>query len=144
VNRRVVAGGLASLALALGACTSVKVGLGTRDSVCFSSLPEANRVVGVHAKFAGVRYLSSARLLSSMKHVREHHLVPPDSLIDMGRRGACVFGYRGDFRSDEFPHAWFPELGPYRFAVVVVRQDDQKVVGVVLLRRPPVQFFHLS
>jgi hypothetical protein len=132
------------LSLGLGGCTSVKAGLGTRDSICFAALPQAQRAIGTPAKFAGVRYLSPVDLLSAVKRARRRHIVPPDALVDIGRRGACLIGYRGRFQKSDFPSAWVPGAGPYRFAIVIVRQDDHQVVGVVLLSRPLLRFFHLS
>jgi hypothetical protein len=136
---------LALTPLALGACTSLKAGLGTRDSVCFSSLPEAYAVVGPHARFAGVRYLSPINMLSALRHPGRPMLVPPDAFTDVGRHGACLIGYRGAVSAGAEARARRPLPGPYAFAIVVVRQADHRVLGVVLLPNPPtLRFSHLS
>jgi hypothetical protein len=62
----------------------------------------------------------------------------------MPRKGVCLVAYRGRFKSRLVARAWHPEPGPYDFAIVVVTQDDQHVLGLLLLPRLPLRFGHLS
>ncbi len=131
------------LAVALCGCVTVKAGLGLRDQVCFSSIPAARAVVGTRAQFAGVRYVSPVDLLDALRHPIERHLVPPDVLQDFGRNGACLVGYRGEITKKAIAQAWRPVGGPIRFVVVVVRQNDHRVVSVIALPKAYLRFTHL-
>jgi hypothetical protein len=128
----------------LTSCTSVRNGLGTRDSVCFASLPAAQRAVGGKPTLAGVRYVAPTLLLDSLDRQTHRQLRPPASLLSMPRKGVCLVAYRGRFSSGLAKRAWRPEPGPYDFAVVVVRQADDHVLGVLLLSQSPMRFSHLS
>ncbi|MGO9560119.1 MAG: hypothetical protein ACLPQS_03870 [Acidimicrobiales bacterium] len=132
------------VAAILTSCTSVRNGLGTRDSVCFASLPVAELALGGKPTFAGVRYLPPISLIGSLDHETRRRLHPPKALLAKPRVGVCLVAYRGRFSSAVTARAWRPEPGPYDFAVVVVRQADDHVLGVVLLPRAPIRFGHLS
>lgn len=131
------------LAVAAGGCTSVRNGLGRRESICFASLPAARQVVGKEATFAGVRYLSPVAVRKDLLRI-EHHLTPlPAALSRLDHKAMCLVAYRGRFRRDIDSLVWRPRPGPYGFAIVVVRQTNQKVLGVLLLRRVAVRFAKL-
>jgi hypothetical protein len=143
--RGVLVAALLAAGLFSSSCDSVRNGLGTRDGLCFSALPAARQVVGSRASFAGVRLLSSHALDSA---IRRRLGVPPpgvpDPLTDFVHRPACLVAYRGDVLHRAMAGAWRPEKGPYVFTVVVVRQSDDKVLGVVVLPKAPLRFSHLS
>ncbi len=128
----------------LGACTSVRNGLGPKDAVCFSSLPAARRVVGTGAHFAGVRYLSIVTLVTAMDRTGREHVEPPAAVRSLPRHGTCLVAYRGPFRAGLSDRSWDPVPGPHRLAVVVVRQSNHEVLAVVLLERAPLAFAQLS
>lgn len=132
------------LPLSLSACTSVRNGLGTRDGICFSSLPTAREVVGAAPSFEGVRYMSAAQLISSIRHTERQKVTPPPAFRAMDDRATCLFAYRGTFPKAVESSAWHLEKGPYRYAVVLVRQSDHAVLGVVLLAKSPLRFTHFS
>lgn len=138
---------LATVALALlaSSCTSVRNGLGTSDGVCFSALPVARKLVGATPSFAGVRYLSAATLEVDIEKIRRkhQHVTLPPLLRAAGHKGTCLVGYRGKLPSGVTADAWRPLKGPYHFAIVVIRLSTHRVLGVLLLGRPPVRFAHL-
>lgn len=134
---------LLAVPLVLGACTTLRASLGPRDSVCFSSFPQARRAIGPGPQFAGVRLVPASTLVADVSHVRHHHIVPPDALADLGRAGACVFGYHGRPSAALLVRSWHPLPGPYTFAVVVVEQQTHRILAVVVLPREPLRFFHL-
>ena len=135
---------VALLAPVLTSCTSVRNALGTRDGICFSSLPAARQTVGTAASLAGVRYVAPTALVNSLERVVKAPLVAPASFRGMPRRGVCLVGFGGRFAGRFSDIAWRPQRGPYGFAVVVLRQSDHHVIGVILLRRPTLRFAHLS
>jgi hypothetical protein len=129
--------------VALTGCATVKAGLGPKDQVCFSSIPAAKAVVGPKAQFAGVRFVSPHDLLEAVRGPNLQDLGPPDALQDFGRHGACLVGYRGALGTKVIAHAWRPVPGPVRFLVVVVRQSDHHVLGVIALPKTYLRFTHL-
>lgn len=131
--------------LGLGGCDSVRNGLGTRDGLCFPALPAARQLVGSEATFAGVRLLSAHALDKAIRRrLGALPLKAPDPLTDYLHRPACLVAYRGAVPPKVVAQAWQPEKGPHRFTIVVVRQSDDKVLGVVVLPKAPLRFAHLS
>lgn len=139
----VVAAGLCAVSLGLGGCTVEKNVLGPKESICFSAIPVARTLVGKKAVFAGVRYLGPRSLVGSIERAEHHHLMPPAMLRQMGRHAACLVAYRGRLSPRSLATGWRPGRGPYRFAIVVIRLRDHRLLGVVLLRRPPLGFADL-
>ncbi|MHB8243808.1 MAG: hypothetical protein ACYDGN_00450 [Acidimicrobiales bacterium] len=132
------------LPILLVACTSVRNGLGTRDGLCFSSIPAARRVVGTKPAFSGVRLQSPASLVGSIPHGKHQRLVPPAAFRPTSRAGVCLFEFTGEFSKRVVALSWRPELGSYRVAIVAIKQSDHRVLGVLLLHRSPFRFGHLS
>ncbi|HET9093301.1 MAG TPA: hypothetical protein VFN50_12900 [Acidimicrobiales bacterium] len=143
-GRALVVSVLLGCAVSLGACTSVRNGLGPKDAVCFSSLPAARRAVGAAAHFAGVRYLSTVALVAAMDRTERQHVEPPAAVRALPRHGTCLVAYRAPFRAGLADRSWEPVPGPHPFAVVVVRQSNHKVLAVVLLAHAPLAFAQLS
>jgi hypothetical protein len=58
----------------------------------------------------------------------------------------CLVAFGGTFRLATATRGWAPAPGPYRNAIVVVRQSTGKVVATVLFGRLPrgIHFFELS
>lgn len=141
VTAALMVGGAAGSAL-LGGCTSVHNGLGTRDSQCFRVLPAARQVVGSAPTFGGVRDVAPASFVTALDLPPEPFRPVPSSLRRPALRSTCLVEFSGHFnpRSKTFLRAWHPGPGPYRFAIVVVGQQDLRIVAVVLLARPPLRF----
>jgi hypothetical protein len=137
--------GVAAGSTLLGGCTSVHNGLGTRDSSCFRVLPAARQVVGSAPTFGGVRDVAPALFVTALDLPPEPRRPVPSSLRQPALRSTCLVEFHGSFdpRSKAFVRAWHPGPGPYRFAIVVVGQQDLRVVAVVLLARPPLRFGRL-
>ncbi|MHB1986750.1 MAG: hypothetical protein ACYCSF_02010 [Acidimicrobiales bacterium] len=132
------------LGLLLASCTSVRNGLGTRDGICFSALPAARQDVGRAVLFAGVRYLSTTYLEASLERPGHGRVSLPPALRALAGKGTCLVAFRGKLPARVAARAWHRGRGPYRFAVVIVRQSDHRVLGVLMLARPPLGFTHLS
>jgi hypothetical protein len=128
---------------ALAGCTAARNVLGTTDSLCFHTLPEARDAVGSRAVFAGVRFLAVNDVVRAIEHSRLH-LKPPVSLLTMKHKRACLVAFRGEFSLARSRLGWAPRPGPYKGAVVVVSPSDNKVIATILFRRVPssIEFDH--
>jgi hypothetical protein len=132
---------LLGLASSASACTSGGSILGTRDSACFRALPVARRDVGTRAKFAGVRHLPSSVLLAELKRHHPRAGGVPEAL-EANRGAACLVAFEGHFVPASVGHPWAPHSGPYRVAVVIVDEPNDRVLATVLLRSTPLDFTH--
>lgn len=130
-------------ALSVAGCTSVRNGLGTRDGLCFSSLPAARAAVGSTPQFAGVRYLPPQSLVTSVDRSLHRDVRAPAKLTAAMGKGACLVAFRGSVPDRVSDVAWDPEPGAERFTVVLVRQSNHQVIGIVELPNPPLRFDHL-
>jgi hypothetical protein len=141
------------LVLALGCttlegCTAARNGLGTHVSLCFRFLPEAHAAAGASSRFAGVRSLSGGALVAAI--AREAHTgptpTPPALLVAVTHEATCLVAFRGRFSLSSVSDGWAPMPGPYRNAIVVVRQSNSDIVATVLLRRLPraIPFFETT
>lgn len=135
--------GVLALAISAAGCTSVRNGLGTRAGLCFAALPPARALVGPGPVLAGVRYLDPAVLRTSLEAVTHAPVTLPDELADAARTGACLVAYDGRFGAGLLRSAWLPEPGRVGAVVVVVRQSDDVVLGVVGFRRLPLRLAKL-
>ncbi len=146
MSRRVATMAVLGLVLlAASGCAAVRNGLGTRVGICFAALPAARQVVGQQASFAGVRYLRPRAVMTAIaKQLGEKPLAPPDALADVVRKPACLVAYRGPAGHRLERQAWRPERGRPEFTIVVVRQSDHKVIGVMVLPRAPLGFSHVA
>ncbi len=135
---------VACFSLGLSGCTAVRNGLGTRDGTCFSTLPAGRRVAGKAAVFGGVRFLSPEALLTSMTRASKEHFALPSNLVHVRRKSECLVAYREEVPAAVVARAWHPRPGPYRFLIVIVERDDNRVLGIVALPRSPLRFAHLS
>ncbi len=128
----------------LSGCTSVRNGLGTRDGICFSALPAARELAGSEATFAGVRYLPPESLVASVDRVTHRHITLPPSLERVSRQPECIVAFSGATSVRLLPTTWRPEEGADKYTVIVVRQSDDRVLGVAAFPGPPLRFAHLS
>ncbi|MDA8264395.1 MAG: hypothetical protein M0T79_03410 [Actinomycetota bacterium] len=128
---------------ALAGCTAARNVLGTTDSLCFHTLPEARSALGSRALFAGVRLLPIADVVRSIERLRSHPDLPA-SLVRLEHKRACLVAFRGEFTLARTRLGWAPRPGPYKGAVVVVIPSDNKVIATILFRRVPgsIEFDH--
>jgi hypothetical protein len=132
----VLAVGVASTMLT--GCTAARNGLGTRASSCFRVLPEAHAAAGLSSTFDGVLSASPVVLVKAVRH--ESHGPPPVSpavLVQDSHETTCLVAFRGTFRLSRVTRGWAPGPGPYRRAVVVVRQSNAALLATVLFHRLP-------
>lgn len=132
---------LCAVASVSAACTSGGSVLGTRDSACFRVLPTARRDVGPTPKFAGVRHLPSGVLLADLRRHHQQAGTVPSSL-EKNRSAACLVAFRGSFTPDDVSRSWTPHAGPYRVAIVIVDESNDRILATVLLHSTPLDFTH--
>ncbi len=128
---------------ALAGCTAARNVLGTTDSLCFHTLPEARSAVGSRAFFAGVRLLPVDDVVRAIERSRSYPKAPA-SLVRIEHKRACLVAFRGEFTLARSRLGWAPRPGPYKGAVVVVSPSDNKVIATILFRRVPssIEFDH--
>ena len=131
---RAALAGVLAAALVLGACTSSRNGLGTPDAACYRVLPEAIAAVHGRGTFAGVRYVAP-KTLATERHVGA---VPP-ALVAASRVATCLVAFVGQFEPAAVSLGWSPSGGAGRYAIVVVRQSDSRIVATVVLRHLPLR-----
>lgn len=122
-------------------CTTARNILGTRISPCFRVLPEAGQAVQLGNSrvkappILGVQWLATSDLVKAVELTRG--TPPPASLAAVGHQATCAVAFRGRFHPGDVLAPWTPGPGPYKVAIVVVRQSDAHVISTVLLRRTP-------
>jgi hypothetical protein len=134
-RRLALASAVVLASCSLAACTSPRNTLGTSTSPCFRALAVARDAVHDRGRFAGVRYFSAHDLARLLVEAR-----PPirgTSIAGPPRVGLCVVAYQDDFRPGEVELARAERPGPHRYALVVVRLHDVRVLVTLLVRRVP-------
>ncbi|HZU71130.1 MAG TPA: hypothetical protein VE990_00030 [Acidimicrobiales bacterium] len=127
---RWLARSMAAIAVAAGlAGCAGHAGLGTTSSACFHALPSAVGAVHGQGRLIGVR----------LEEVRHLHRLPAADRLGSGR--VCLVAFRGQYASAAVSHPLNQASGP--FAVVVVKPDGSRVLGTLVLARPPQRFQHL-
>lgn len=136
---------VASLAVALTGCTTARNLLGTPISRCFRVLPTARLAVDLSkrsaaAKLVGVQWIGASAIVAAGEHDSAGTEVemPPLVLLEkQHKRNVCAVAFSGKFAPSAVAKPWTPQAGPYKVAVVVVRQSDNHLLATVLLRRLP-------
>lgn len=144
MRRRAIA--LVLLALAtgpvsvLGGCTSVRNTLGTNASPCFRALAVAKEAVHDRGTFTGV-HLVSSKTLAQDAHLED----VLSARAGMTVKTVCVVSYRGSFRLDqvERPFDHVPRGGVGRYAIVVVSEPQNRLLGTAVRSRQPLRFGHV-
>ena len=140
--RLLTAAALALVVVLPAGCTSVKNGLGPRESICFSVIPTARAEVGKGPYFAGVRYVGPTTIVRAIERVHHHKVMPPSPLLGRDAHHAdCMVAFRSHrFRGRLMAHAWRPGEGPYHFVIVVVRLRTHRILAVIVLHKAPIGF----
>ena len=131
-----------SAAATLAGCTSARNVLGPSASPCFRALPAAASAVGARAHFAGVRdgRLRDLLVVVQRRRAGAAPVSPPDALEDSSSTQVCLVAYRPPISADAASARWKPWPGRIRFAVVVVGEQNLRVVATILLDRAPLRF----
>ena len=115
-------------------CTTARNVLGPKVSPCYRAVAVARLALHRHGRFDGVRALpgTSVELVLADYHPRTSRRVA------VGPRTAiCLVAYRGRFSAAGLQAVLRPGPAEARVAVVVVRQKDLEVVGILLVNRAP-------
>ncbi|HXQ74914.1 MAG TPA: hypothetical protein VN791_00360 [Acidimicrobiales bacterium] len=120
-------------------CTSARNTLGTNASPCFEALAIGEDAVHGRGSFAGVRPVSLTALGADV-HLR----------AELSRRfgtrvhGVCVVSYKGTFTVDqvERPLGPAPPGGLGHYAIVIVSEPQNELVGTVVRLTQPLRFGH--
>ena len=121
---------LAALLAFGSACTAPRNSLNTPASSCFRSLPPAAAAVHHKGKLVGVRHVRVDRLARRVPEVTSS----PERVV-------CVVAFEDDYRPGNVQATGPQRSG--RYALVVVRNRDSKVLAVHLRDRLPLRFRHL-
>lgn len=130
------AGLLALAALGISGCAATRNELGLSDGLCYVSLPSANAAVHGKGSLLGMR-------LRRVSDIRAVHPLSPIPEMRMGVNAGtrlCLVAFRGQFMSSDVQQPHGRPSG--RVAVVVLTYPGNRLLGTVILRRPPIQFGH--
>lgn len=122
----------AAAAVALSGCTSARNALGTPVDTCYRALPVAARAVHHRGSFSGVLLLGRGAL------------APADSLGALvARRGGpsvrsvCVVVFHGSYDRGDVRDPADTAAGTRRWGVVLVSTPANRLLGTVLVAKPP-------
>lgn len=135
----VVAAVAATGAGALGACTTARNALGTKQSSCALSLPTAESAVDHRGTFAGVHLAS----VSELDRFRIHRAL--EARLG-GRLGSvCVYAFKGTYTRSQVMAVLGrgPKGGVGHVAVVFVASPSGKLLGTLLFAKEPERFSRL-
>jgi hypothetical protein len=120
-------------------CTSARDTLGTNASPCFDALVIAANAVHHTGSFAGVHLLSFTKI-GSDAHIQSVLSARAGSKV----RDVCVVSYKGTFRFDhvERPLGKPPAGGVGRYAIIIVSQPQNHLLGTVVRATQPLRFGH--
>lgn len=121
--------------LAAAACTSPRDVLGPAASPCYRAVAVARLAVHRQGRFSGVQSVSGTTLTPVLRRVagsrHAHFGYGPKTAL-------CLVAYRGHFRANEVERGVQRGGGVGQFAVVVVRELDERVVTTIVLQKPPI------
>jgi hypothetical protein len=129
-----------ALIIGLGACGAGRGVLGTSTSPCFIALPVAKRAVEGRGSLAGVRLVDVSTLTARNERAL-HDLL--DSLPHRPVRDVCLIAYIGSYTPAQVELVGrYPPPGPARFAIAVVTTPKPRLLGTILVRYVPLNFYH--
>ena len=137
LSRRITGGLVAFLAAAciLTGCSTPRSDLGTSDSSCYLALPAASRAVHGSGRLAGVQLLT----LTGLRR-QAPQLFGPLAIAHPTPVRVCVIEFSGVFSRSSVAKPLGSPSG--RLAVVVLRTPSNRLLGTVILDRPPMRFGH--
>lgn len=119
----------------LAGCSIARNNLGTTNSGCYISLPAAVRAVHGSGHLAGVRLVSVRSLRRSAPDIYRLATQPRPAV-----QRVCLVAFHGHFRASDVTRPRGVPAG--RVAVAVLEYPDNRLLGTVILVRPPVHFGH--
>jgi hypothetical protein len=133
---------LALLGATLTGCTSVRNGLGPRESVCFRVLPAAQEAVHDQGSFGGLKYLSADSFATLLAKQSGKHPPPspPPGISALQKSAVCLVEYHGTYTAAAVEKGWSRVSGPGSYAIVVIKQSTGEVIVTVVLHKPPLAF----
>jgi hypothetical protein len=131
---RTIAGTLV-LILLLASCTSARSSLGTSDSSCYLALPTATQAVHGHGRFVGV-HLFTLKTLSQRAPQLFHELAHGQSVSER----VCVSAFEGQFTRASVSKPVGRSAG--KLVVVVTTTPANRLLGTMIVARPPLHFGH--
>jgi hypothetical protein len=129
-------------AICTGGCTSVRNGLGPRESVCLRALPVAREAVHAQGSYQGVKYFDarSFALLLAKRQSTQPAESPPPELAALMKSSVCLVEYRGTFTTADVEMGFSHFSGAGAYAVVVIKQSTNELVVTIVLPKPPLAF----
>jgi len=120
-------------------CTSARDTLGTNASPCFEALAIGEDAVHSRGSFAGVRPVSLTTLSADV-----HMRAELSRLFGTKVHSVCAVSYKGTFGVDqvERPLGPAPPGGLGHYAIVIVSEPQNRLVGTVLRLTQPLRFGH--
>jgi hypothetical protein len=122
-------------AVVLTGCTAARSNLGTSDSSCYLALPTATKAVEGHGRLLGVHLLD----LKTLRH-RTPRFFETLATGNDGSQKVCVVEFEGHFDQSTVSKPLGRSSG--RLAVVVSTSPANRLLGTVILARPPLHFGH--
>jgi hypothetical protein len=139
--------GLAALAAAslavLAGCTSPRNALGTPTSACYKVLPEARAAVHGQGRFSGVRYVTVADFARALDKMKVQLTDVPLTSSHL-TTAVCVVAYRGHFSAADVTDGTPAGARSGRFALVVLRASDARVLATVVLAHAPLRLARID
>jgi hypothetical protein len=137
--RRVLGAGLCAVAAAVsvGGCAATRTELGLSDGLCYVALPPAKAAVHGKGSLIGFRL----RKVSDLRAVHPLSPLPRAGGIRVnGGTRLCLVGFHGAFTASDVRRPRGRPNGPV--AVVVLTYPSNRLLGTVILDRPPLPFGH--
>jgi hypothetical protein len=156
---------LSATVVGAAGCASARNGLGTSSAVCFQAIPvgrsalgkpaplrtttsessDVNQKPGPNPVFVGVR---SASLKDVDQFGETHQYV--ETMLEKANggpiRGLCLVAFRGSFDPATVHDLLgnVPPSGQRTFAIVVVSEPTNRLLGTFIRSREPISFTHYS
>ncbi|MDA8291277.1 MAG: hypothetical protein M0Z33_06300 [Actinomycetota bacterium] len=142
-SRRAVAGlALVAAGLGVAACTSPRNALGTSTARCYEALPVGRGALRGQGRFTGVRYVTIGSLARSLQEMRPRVVDLPTRVLH-DRASVCVVAYSGHFTTARVERGWPVDAPSGRYALVVVRVPEDRLVATLVLDKVPLRFSRL-
>jgi hypothetical protein len=116
-------------------CTTARSDLGTSVSSCYHALPTATKAIRMHGHLLGVQEFTLGTLQRQAPGLYRDLAAHPS----LGQR-ICVVAFSGTFDAAAVADARGLQSG--RLAVVVSTTPENRLLGTVILPRPPLRFGH--
>jgi hypothetical protein len=154
---------LSAMVIGTAGCTSVvRNGLGTSSAVCFRAIPVGKAAVTVHPTpvlpngapqsspgpspvFVGVRS-ATQKQINSFGSTHNYEKAELAKRNGGPIKSVCLVAYRGSFDPSSVSDVLYPVPPPGHstYAVVVVSEPSNKLLGTFLRSKEPISFTHYA